>query len=277
MRFTVVGCSGFIGSEIVKKLRSEQYECYLPERNDQRLYDKDLGHVIYCAGKVANYMQDPFDTVQAHVVVLANILKRKNFDRLVYLSSTRLYDNLHGMYSHSLVEESVGEDKILELNPSCPRHLYDISKALGESLCFNMALGKSSIVRLSCVYGFRSNGFINDVIKSAVNNKEIKINSSPYYERDYVLIDDVVNTLVSIAVFGKGPIYNLASGENVKNKDIFIKICELTGCKIYTSSCKEANPLPKINISLIKSEFGFHPKYILDELPNIVMNYKNIF
>lgn len=271
MKFTIIGHSGFIGGKIVEKLRSERYEYYLPKRDDQQLFDDDLGCVIYCAGKVANYMQDPFDTVQAHVVILANILKKSRFTRLVYLSSTRLYDGL----SKANLVHSITEDVLLPLNPFNPRHLYDISKILGESLCLNMGLGKASVARLSCVYGLNAKGFINDLMHLTINNEKALIDSSPYYERDYVYVDDVVDGLIDIVTSGKKSVYNLASSKNVRNKEIFYKISQLTGCKIFTVHQDKPKPLANINIDLMKNEFSFHPIHILEKLPDLVKDYEN--
>ena len=86
-----------------------------------------MGTVFYCAGLTSDYAVRAHDTVSAHVCLLNELLQGGNFETLVYLSSTRLYDSL-GPYA-------VDEDSALALNPANPRHLYDLSKALGEALC----------------------------------------------------------------------------------------------------------------------------------------------
>src|ERR1700686_1955024 len=89
---TVLGGSGFIGSHLVQKIRQLGMDCYRPERDDE-LAGKKLGDVIYCIGLTADFRRKAFQTVDAHVCKLRDVLERCDFDSLSYLSSTRLYKN----------------------------------------------------------------------------------------------------------------------------------------------------------------------------------------
>jgi len=73
------------------------------------------------------------------------VLKEARFEHLVYLSSTRLYDTLDA--------EIAQEDMPLYLSPIQPRHIYDLSKALGENMCLTITDGRASVARLACVFG----------------------------------------------------------------------------------------------------------------------------
>ena len=92
--FTVIGAGGFIGSRLVSALTARGEKVISPHRTQQDFTGEELGRVIYCAGLTGDFLQRPFDTVEAHVTLLANILKGAGFERLVYLSSTRVYDSL---------------------------------------------------------------------------------------------------------------------------------------------------------------------------------------
>ena len=71
-------------------------------------------------------------------------LEQGSLASLVYLSSTRLYDGQG---------EGVANDTaVLPLDPANPRHLYDFSKGLGESLCHVAGQGRARVARLACVY-----------------------------------------------------------------------------------------------------------------------------
>ena len=101
---------------------------------------------MYCAGLTADYLARPFDTVQAHVSHLAQVLQhglaQGMLQSLVYLSSTRLYDGLGDLGE----ESEAGEDAVLPMDPANPRHLYDFSKGLGESLCHVAGQGRGCVV-----------------------------------------------------------------------------------------------------------------------------------
>src|SRR5437868_14664917 len=87
---TVLGASGFIGSHIVRELEQRGEKYYAPAKVET-IWDKDLGNIIYCIGLTADFRTRPFDTVEAHVCKLNELLKRGRFDSLLYLSSTRVY------------------------------------------------------------------------------------------------------------------------------------------------------------------------------------------
>src|SRR6267378_3887747 len=139
---TVLGASGFIGSHLVKRLRELNIECLAPGREEQ-LPGRNLGEVIYCIGLTADFRSRPFDTVDAHVCKLLSVLRDCEFDSLLYLSSTRLYEG------HS---QTAREEDSLKFGPTNPSDLFGLSKALGESL--SLACGKKvRVVRPSNVYG----------------------------------------------------------------------------------------------------------------------------
>ena len=48
--YTVIGGQGFIGTSIVKLLEMKNYTVWVPKKEDQTLYERNLGTVIYAAG-----------------------------------------------------------------------------------------------------------------------------------------------------------------------------------------------------------------------------------
>jgi UDP-glucose 4-epimerase len=260
---TVLGAKGLVGSRLVSALRQQEKTVWSPGRSEQgQIFKKPLGTVYYCIGLTADFRQRPYDTVEAHVSLLSRLLERADFERLVYLSSTRLYDALGAV--------NATEDTSFNFSVADPRHLYDLSKALGENLCLNSSGGRASVARLSCVIGkqLEDEGFVPNLLNSCFGNRHVEIDSSPHFERDYIGLDDVVTLLISIAERGKQAIYNVASGLNVSNSSIFELITQMTGCEIH-AALSTSGKAPLINVQRVQEEFGFNPigiEMILTEL-----------
>ena len=117
--WTIIGAGGFIGGRLTQALRARGEAVYAPSREDRDLFERDLGRVFYCAGLTGDFAVRPFDTVEAHVTLLAQVLAKARFERLIYLSSTRLYD--------SLGAAGGGEDDILAWS-----HADTLCEWLGE-------------------------------------------------------------------------------------------------------------------------------------------------
>lgn len=253
MRFTVLGSSGFIGSHLVQYLQGLGHECFCPKRDDPAMLSYQHGCIIYCIGLTADYRQRPYDAVEAHVVALAQVLEHATFDRILYLSSIRLYDSLGKILA--------SEEISLQLSPAEPRHLYDLSKSLGENLVLNYSKGRGIVARLGCVLGknIEEEGFVPTLLKKCFGQTGIDIESSPYFARDYIGIDDVLKLLLKIAEKGKESIYNIASGTNSDNQSLFALLNEITGCAIR-ASLSTRQDVPLIDITRIRTEFGFVPQ-----------------
>ncbi len=271
-RATVIGAGGFIGRRLVAHLRREGWDCFAPARDVRGFPGDDLGTVFYCAGLTADYARRPHDTVRAHATLLNEVLAEGDYDALVYLSSTRLYDGRPGFAG-----ASVDEDTPLALDPSQPRHLFDLSKALGESLCRQASGGRARIARLSCVYSGAeddADGFLGTLlsrVRAADRGAVLEIDSSAEAARDYVHVDDAVEALVAIATHGTRPLYNVAAGVDVANSELFARLGELAGCELRALR-GEPVPCPApISIERMQREFGgWRPRALLDQLPALL-------
>lgn len=81
---TVLGATGYIGSRLVAHLQAQGHSVWAPVRGDAEVFTRPLGHVMYCVGLTADFRTRPFDTVDAHVGLLAEVLRRAQFDSLLY-------------------------------------------------------------------------------------------------------------------------------------------------------------------------------------------------
>jgi nucleoside-diphosphate-sugar epimerase len=264
---TVMGASGFIGSHLVGKLRSQGHDFYAPQK-DEDIWKKNLGNVIYCIGLTADFRTKPLDTVEAHVCYLSKVLRQCKFDSLLYLSSTRVY---------GVREDTAYEEDVIHSRPLDFSDLYNISKIMGESMCFAAGKDKMRVVRLSNVYGYdsKSENFIFSLIRDALRKKKIVLNTTLDSSKDHISVHDVVNVLPEIAIHGRHKIYNVAIGENITAGQIVDAFSKLTGCVVEVNKNAERICFPNINISRIKEEFNFRPSRILDDLEKLINDYKN--
>jgi len=263
---TVLGASGFIGSNLCRRLRESGIAHYAPERA-QLLAGRQLGDVIYCIGLTADFRSRVFDTVEAHVCHLATMLHDCEFDSVLYLSTTRLYRRAAG---------PAQEDDVLSVAPQEADDLYNISKAMGESLV--LSRGRCGrVARISNVYGgdFESENFLSAVIREAVATGAVTVRTSPESEKDYVAIDDVVTGLIQIATQGQHPVYNLASGINVTNAALLDRLRELTGCSVEFLAGAPEVKFPPISVRRMREEFGFAPAQLPERLGDLVNLYRS--
>ena len=234
---TVVGAAGFVGARVAQRLRADGWTVYAPAKGDPELLTRDLGTVFYCAGLTADYDRRPFDTVEAHASLLSELMRADHYQRLVYCSSTRLYDGQRKAESH--------EAEPLVFDPADPRRVYDLSKALGENLALARSGGRGTVARLSNVYDWADGapGFLSEWLVAAQATRDLKLSSSPNIARDYIHLDDTVEALIAIAVRGQG-VYNVAAGALSTNADI-ARVFEAAGWWVVFAN--DANPLPPPN------------------------------
>lgn len=260
---TVIGAAGFVGRHMMRHLEARGLKTYAPKRGSEAVFKRPLGHVFYCAGLTADYLARPFDTVEAHVSYYSRLLRDADFESMTYLSSTRLYD-----WGDGDGEESVD----LPLNPLNPRHLYDFSKGLGEVLGRTCDRANVRVARLACVYAddLDAENFLHRLVQRALAGARVTLETHPANARDYVHVDDVCTALLAIATSGKQPIYNVASGENVRNDALFALLEAETGCRIETTGVGPVAPAPMIDISALRTDLGIVPRRLADALPAMV-------
>lgn len=209
--YTVIGAGGFVGTHVVAHLRRAGIEPLLPERDDPRLWNRDLGRIFYCAGLTGDYRTRPFAAVEAHVGLLTRLIEHARYERIVYLSSTRLYDSQAGPIGH--------EDRPISINAANPEHLYEISKLLGENVTLHRSGGRGVVARLSYVFGWDdgAQGFLSDWLRRMRHERALVVDSSPDGARDYIHVDDVAAALRTLLDSQQNTIVNVARGETISN------------------------------------------------------------
>jgi nucleoside-diphosphate-sugar epimerase len=251
-RATVIGAAGFVGRRLAARLENEGWSVFAPAKRDPELLRQELGCVFYCAGLTADYDARPFDTVEAHASLVSELARRGGFERLIYLSSTRLYDGQ--------ARAEALEDEPLLLDPANPRHIYDLSKALGENVTLTRTGGRGAVARLANVYDWGSDapGFLSEWLVRARAERELTLPSSPHVRRDYIHLDDVVSALIVMATAEPAGIVNVASGELVSNRDL-AEVFMAHGRSVTFSSDADPPPPPNALIGKLRA-LGVTPR-----------------
>ena len=256
--FTVLGASGYIGSRLVAHLQAQGHTVWAPARGDSEVFTRPLGHVMYCVGLTADFRTRPFDTVDAHVGLLAEVLRRAQFKSLLYLSSTRVY-----MGSGSTHEEAP-----LSVLPGEPSHLYTLTKLTGESLCHASGRAGVRVARLSNVVGpgmdAASGNLVADLVRQAQDG-HIVLRSDPQSAKDYVHVADVLDWLPRIALRGRCTVYNVASGSQTTHAQWL----EWLGTRFAsTYEVLDGAPLQRlapINVSRLRTEWSVVARPLWDD------------
>ncbi|WBT38312.1 NAD-dependent epimerase/dehydratase family protein [Hyphomicrobium sp. DMF-1] len=237
-RATVFGANGFVGRALVDHLTRAGYDVRALVRGDTSWRGAELGHAFYTIGLTADFRSRPFETIDAHVSLLTEILRGCRFQSFVYTSSTRVYGPA----------ASTDELAPIPASPANPDHLYNLSKLMGEAACLGSGLATARVARLSNVFGadLASQNFLTSVLREAAETGRVQLKTSLASEKDYVWVGDVVRALEAIAVRGSEPITNVAFGRNITHREIMERIEAETGAAISVAPNAPTVTFPEI-------------------------------
>ncbi len=266
--WTILGGHGFIGRHLQLRLAAESENVFAPRREElAHLKGKHLGKVVYCIGSTSGFRSNTGSTFEAHMSLLQWIIKRNTLDHILYLSTTRLY--IGSLSSH--------EDASFVLRPGSIDDTYAISKISGESFLLNSEVD-ATIVRLSNVFSsgspdFGSGNFLDSIMFDAAKHGRVSFRTNESYAKDYIRIEDVVESIIKLSRLRAKGVYNVATGINVSNGEIEQALKKQGVHVDYLSECEEAF-FPTIDVKKI-SQLGIKPyAALLDEIPMIVECYR---
>lgn len=263
---TVFGASGFVGRHLSAYLRRLGYDVRDVRRGDSSWQGADLGICFYTIGLTADFRSRPFETVDAHVSVLADVLEAARFQSFVYCSSTRVY----------MGAQSTDETAPLVANPADPDHLYNLSKLMGEALCLGSGRPNVRVARLSNVVGVDtgSANFLNSILGDALKKGHVTLRTSARSAKDYVAIDDVVAALEAIGARGTEPITNVAFGANTTHAELAQAIGTETGAAFEVAAGAPVVTFPEIATGRLDALLPGPRMPIAEIIPALVAGFR---
>jgi len=300
----VTGCTGFIGSQLTRKLVGKGESIYALVRHttrrdyaalgdaveDVRFIEGDLNDfhslqsaVEFCAPQVVVHLaaltpvrlsfDDPFPYLRVNTVGTCNLvhvlLERAPRAKLIVASSAEVY----GWQPSAPIQESA------TLHPSSP---YGVSKAAADEYV-QMAMRvyglRGVVLRCNNTYGRSHDAqFITEYLISSMLRGGPVYVGTPSHIRDYMYADDHVNAyLLAIQKEdGVGNVFNVSPGNPVSNIQLAMRIAELINYKgkIIQSSYPPGYPRRPSNVdtdyivldsSKIQMELGWKPSVTLEE------------
>lgn len=229
--------------------------------------------VIHLAAKISvdESIKNPDKTFHTNVDGTKNVIvacEKNKVKKLIVASSSAVYgDSLPGI---KLTEES-------KTSPISP---YGESKVLMEQEIENFASKHNIdciILRFFNVYGVGQSpeyaGVITKFLEKIATNKPLEVFGDGTQTRDFVAVEDVVDSIYSAMLNGKNGIYNIASGKTITIKDLAEMMISLSGKNLqinYTDSKRGDIKHSQADISLAKKKIKYSPKFGLEHIKNLI-------
>ena len=255
MRLLVTGGLGFIGSNFIQKLLSENshleilnVDAELDGSNQKNLENlKDLENYEFVKGNISNkaLMEEHISKCDAVV----NFAAQSHVDRSINDANPFLISNIRGAFtildivtkqqkrmvqvSTDEVFGSLSEGTATEqsrFNPSSP---YAATKASAELIINSYCVThNSNVVITRCTNNYGPRQFAEKLIPKTIilanQNKKIPIYGNGMNVRDWIFVDDHCNALSLALLEGKkGESYNISANNETDNITIVKKILDI--------------------------------------------------
>lgn len=227
MTLKITGAKGFIGQAIIRYCRKKNidYIGYTRRKNSSQGlttvsdYSQipEGGSLIHLAEEsVAKKLTDE---VRLKHYDTADVLSRKNFEKIVYASSASVYK--------SCTQPITTDCHHFDSTP------YAISKRQVESLLIDNAGNSTIIARISNVYGpgMACNSVLSKIL-AQVHEDSIVVNALQPI-RDFIWVSDVAELLVCSALCRKTGLFHFGTGIGTSIKELISHACEVYGNNLY--------------------------------------------
>lgn len=284
-KFLITGSSGFVGSNLVKRIVDEGCEVHgcdiannLSNPQSMNFHEScksvddyvsllksiEPEYIIHCAGSAnVNFsVKQPYIDFERNVISLYQLLEAITTSglkvRMIFPSSAAVY----GTVNKLPIEES---DQLLPISP------YGLHKKICEEICSYYVENKGLDILIARIFSAYGPGLKKqifwDMYQKIMNSDELKLFGSGLESRDFIYIDDLVESFMSILSKGeRGEIYNVASGRESTIKELaelFVNEVDKDKVISFNNEVNKGNPLNwRADISKIK-KLGFTPKFDL--------------
>jgi UDP-glucose 4-epimerase len=296
MKIIITGGAGFIGKHLVNYLldkgnvitifdnfsNSEENSMGYFIKNGVKVINGDIRKfeeilketenqdiLIHLAAKisVSESILNPSETFEVNVDGTKNVLeacKRSNIKKVIIASSAAVYG------------ESVPKIKLKENTKTNPISPYGKSKLIMEQEIRKNNIN-CIILRFFNIFGIGQTpeyaGVITKFIEMISTNKPLEIFGDGMQTRDFVSINDVVESIYDAIKNGKNGTYNIASGKAITINELakFMISLSRKDLEIHHISEKHGNiRYSEADISLAKSKIKYVPKLGLNEIKSLL-------
>lgn len=238
---------------------------------------KDQQIVVHLAAKISveESIKNPSETFRINVDGTKNVLlscKKNNVKKIIVASSAAVYG------------ESIPNVKLTEKSKMNPISPYGESKSKMEEEIKKLTSKYEInyiILRFFNIYGIGQSdeyaGVITKFLEKIRNNEDLKIFGDGKQTRDFVAIQDVINSIHSAMSYNKNGVFNIASGKTITIKELAELMILLSGKKLvikYLPSKKGDIRYSETDISMAKENLGYVPKIELKDGINELLNAK---
>ncbi|MCG8432265.1 MAG: NAD-dependent epimerase/dehydratase family protein [Candidatus Omnitrophica bacterium] len=291
-RILITGAAGFIGQNLIRRLRGTQNELFCIIHPEQRGFSfRDAAvRERFADLSVAHQVRKVIAESRPHKVFhLAAVIRNERSFRLVeevlrnnITATLNLISSLHEEGCRRIVTVSTCEvygdraEPFLEsheLNPISP---YSAAKASVDLFCtmLNRSLGSPVVIlRPTLVFGphQRESMLIPQIISSALRSEDFEMTRGEQ-TRNFIYVDDIVEALLKAGdVPGiEGQVFNVGSTLEWAIKDVARKIIELTGSRARLVLGAKPYRVPEIwrycsDCRKAKEVLGWEPRVSLEE------------
>ncbi len=303
-KILITGATGFIGSNLVRKLISKNHQIHIIMRKASDIWRiKDIISKINVHNvnllekeKLSNILNIIKPNVIFHLANLGlyagsdpkieDSIKINTLGTINLIQSSHLIDYECFINTGSSSEYGTKQFPMKETDICTPYSNYAIAKLAG-TLYTNLYAKKTkkpiATFRIFSPYGpyDHPDRLISQAILKMIKGEQF-FSNEPYAVRDYIFIEDVVDAyLLCMRRYKKisGEIFNIGSGTQSYVKDVIKLLAgELETNLVRWNTSKKNDTVWQADIEKAKKQLGWYPKKTLEEgLRETVAWFKNNF